>query len=306
MKKRFIFLFGIWFLLGVFLQIGFTQTTRTVGTGGNYTTLKSAFDAINAGTITGTITLQIISNTTETASAVLNSSGTGSASYTSVTIYPTTSGLSISGSLTTPLIDLNGADNVTLDGRVNQTGNADMAISNTNTGSSSYSIRLYNSAENNTLKYCYIKGSGSGAGIIYFSSSSSGNGNRNNVISNNNITNSGTRPVNAIYSSGSSGRENTSNTVSDNNIYDFLSSGFSSNGINIATASSNWVISNNSLYETTTIVPTSANTYCAIRVTTGTPHTISGNYIGGSQPLCAGTAWTVNASLTHYFVAINI
>jgi hypothetical protein len=39
------------------------QTTRTVGSGGNYATLKDAFDAINAGSITGSLTLQIISNT---------------------------------------------------------------------------------------------------------------------------------------------------------------------------------------------------------------------------------------------------
>ena len=35
-----------------------------------YTTLKAAFDAVNAGTHTGTITLGISANTTETAVAV--------------------------------------------------------------------------------------------------------------------------------------------------------------------------------------------------------------------------------------------
>ena len=47
------------------------QTTKTVGgTGANYATLKLAFDAINTGTITGAITLQITGSTTETVSAV--------------------------------------------------------------------------------------------------------------------------------------------------------------------------------------------------------------------------------------------
>ena len=61
-------------------------------TGGNpaasYTTLKGAFDAINAGTHKGVITITITSNTTETASAVLNASGVGASSYSGITISP--------------------------------------------------------------------------------------------------------------------------------------------------------------------------------------------------------------------------
>ena len=52
-----------------------------VGTGQTYPTLKSAFDDINNGTITGNIVLQITSSITESALASLNSSGSGSASY---------------------------------------------------------------------------------------------------------------------------------------------------------------------------------------------------------------------------------
>jgi len=89
----------------LFVQQGNAQTTKTVGTSGNYTTLKAAFDAINNGTITGSITLQITSNTTESATAALNASGTGSASYSSISIYPTGLGYSISGSLAAPIIN---------------------------------------------------------------------------------------------------------------------------------------------------------------------------------------------------------
>jgi len=94
--------------------------------------LKTAFDAINAGTHKGTITIQITGSTIETATAYLRASGTGSAIYTSVNIYPTVTGLSISGNLALPLIDLNGATNVTIDGRVNATGSTkDLVITNT-------------------------------------------------------------------------------------------------------------------------------------------------------------------------------
>lgn len=56
-----------------------------------YSTLTAAYTAINNGTHQGVITVHIYANTSETASATLNSSGTGSASYTSVTIVPHTS-----------------------------------------------------------------------------------------------------------------------------------------------------------------------------------------------------------------------
>ena len=80
------------FLLSVLVLItGITsaQITRTVGAGGNYATLKLAFDAINAGTLTGDVTLNIISNITDNNSAVLNAPGSGSATYSSVLIQPT-------------------------------------------------------------------------------------------------------------------------------------------------------------------------------------------------------------------------
>ena len=86
-------------VIALILCTGITQgqTTKTVGgTGANYVSLKLAFDAINAGTIKGAIILQISGNTSETASAVLNASGTGLSSYTSLLIYPTATELSIS------------------------------------------------------------------------------------------------------------------------------------------------------------------------------------------------------------------
>ena len=94
-----------------------------------YSTLKDAFDKINSGVHQGVITVYIQENTIESSAATLNASGNGSANYTSVNIYPTKTGLSVAGNLDSPLIDLNGADNVTIDGRVNATGStADLQI----------------------------------------------------------------------------------------------------------------------------------------------------------------------------------
>src|SRR5689334_2595081 len=61
---------------------GPVSVTATAGTTGptDYATLKLAFDAINAGTHQGVITIIIVGDTTETAPAVLNASGSGAAS----------------------------------------------------------------------------------------------------------------------------------------------------------------------------------------------------------------------------------
>ncbi len=274
----------------------------------SYNTLYDAFAAINAGTHTGDLVVKINDNTTEPATAVLNYSGSGSASYTSINIYPTASGLSVSGNLAAPLINLNGADNVTIDGRVNATGSAkDLIITNTNT--SGPTIQFINGACSNTVQYCTIKGASSGgvSGIIIFSTSSSTYGaTTGNYIQNNSITNSGTRPINAIYSAGTASYGNNANYILNNNIYDILRAG--TNYIYLSDNTSGWTISGNSIYETTTVVPT-YEYWCSgiyINNTSGTGFTISNNYIGGQAPLCGGSALTKTNAYNNSFYGIQL
>ena len=164
-KRLIIWVSAMFFLMTAIPTINTqAQVTLTASSGtasGSFTTLKGAFDAINAGTHTGTIVISINASTTETISAELNASGSGSASYTSINIYPTATGLSISGTLAAPLINLVGADNVTIDGRVNATGSTkSLTITNnstsnlTNVGTST--IRFINDASSNTVKYIAI------------------------------------------------------------------------------------------------------------------------------------------------------
>jgi len=114
-----------------------------------YPDLTSAFAAINAGTHQGTIGVAIMSSTTEAAPCVLNASGAGPAIYTSVTIAPGTDGVSIS--CATPagrgVIELNGADNVTIDGdNPNTAGtNRDLSIINTAAATTTYTCCPYRS-----------------------------------------------------------------------------------------------------------------------------------------------------------------
>ena len=87
MKKLFSF-----FALGLcilFMTASVNAQNVTVNPGaGSYPTLKAAFDAINAGTHTGAVTVDIVGNTSEPTAARLNASGVGAASYTSIFIAP--------------------------------------------------------------------------------------------------------------------------------------------------------------------------------------------------------------------------
>jgi hypothetical protein len=274
---------------------------------GDYLTLKAAFDAINAQPQAGNnIVVTINGSTSETASAVLNEN---TSPWNSLVIYPTAAGYAIGGNLAAPLIELNGADHVTFDGRVNQSGTtADLTLTQTGTNSSSRTIYFINAAENNVVRYCNVQGAcpGAGSGVIFFSTSTSGNGNDNNTIEYCNITNSGSRPLNVICSSGSAGSDNSGNTVSNNHVFDFFNPGYASNGIYLEANSSSWTITGNSFYETASFAPTAAVDYNMIRIsnTVGNNFTITGNYLGGSAPLCGGSAWTKTNANTNLFFGI--
>ena len=323
MNKSLLFQKAIVSFFTFFLSFtGFSQVTLTATSGtasGSFTTLKGAFDAINAGTHKGAIVIKINSSTTETVSASLTASAATSASapyYTSINIYPTTTGLSISGALAAPLINLNGADSVIIDGRVNATGSTkSLTITNTSAvvTAGTSTIRFIGDASSNTVKYCTLKGSSTdpAAGIVFFSTTTATTGNDNNTIENNDITCAAdaSRPLNAVYALGTTLKNNDNNTISNNNIYNFLSNATASQGINISSYNSGFTISNNSFYETASFTATAAVNYNVILISaatgTGNGFIISGNYIGGNTALCAGTAWTKTAQ-NNAFTAISL
>ncbi|MEI7727558.1 MAG: SprB repeat-containing protein, partial [Bacteroidota bacterium] len=289
------------------------EVTATAGTLGPtlYVNLKSAFDAINAGTHQGGITIKIIGNTTESATAFLNASAAPS-DYAFVNIYPTITGLYISGTLAAPLIDLNGAGNVTINGSLNGlNAGKDLTIINASASAASgtSTIRFINDATGNTVTNCKIMGSSTDvtAGTLFFSTGTA-TGNNGNMVNSNDITSAtnSERSVNAIFSSGISGSENSGNTISDNHIYDFLNAVYSANGIFIIDNSSGWNITGNSFYETTLFAPgIDYIDYTAINIGSGGNNfTVSGNFIGGNAPGCGGTAMTVNAAFNHTFTGI--
>jgi len=113
-------------------QISLTATAGT--TTATYTTLKDAFDAINAGTHQGGINISVTGNTTETATASLNASG-GTTNYTSVIVKPATGTTpTISGNIASASLVRILGSNVTLDGSNTASGTTkDLTFSNTST-----------------------------------------------------------------------------------------------------------------------------------------------------------------------------
>ena len=188
-------------LIGLMGACGYLDAQVTVLPGTTYTTLKAAFDAINAGTHTGAITINITGTSTETAEAVLNSSGTGAASYTSILIRPTIDAAVITGNLAAAdIIQLNGSDNVTIDG------------DNPNTAGTNKNLTITNAATSG------------GPGIIWLSCASATDGATNNTIKNCNLTGaSTTNTFVCIVSSGSTFGDiaetaNANNSYLNNNI----------------------------------------------------------------------------------------
>lgn len=159
--------------------------TATAGVMGPtmYPTLSAAIADVNAGLPQGIIGIGIMSNITETGPVVLNASGAGPALYTQLTIAPVTDGVTISGPTATGrgLIELNGADNVIIDGdNPNTAGvNRNLTIQNTASNTTTYTsvVRIalstvVTSADNVIIRNCALLGSATGRNVAGNTSSS--------------------------------------------------------------------------------------------------------------------------------------
>jgi hypothetical protein len=289
-------------------QVTVTGADATTNAGSPYTTLKAAFDNINLTSQTGnTIVISITANTTEIATATLN---TGT--WTSLTISPSGGAArTISGAMTagTALIDLNGADNVVIDGL--NTGSNSLTISNTTVSAtvSTSTIRFREDASNNTITRCTVLGSmsaglGVEGGNISFAAGVT-TGNDNNTISYCNLGNGSGLPTRCISigATGASdtdpGAANSGNIITDNKIYNYFSGTAFSTGINIITGGTSTTISNNKFYQTGSRVISAGGpqSHYAIRIvnTNGNNFQITGNTIGFADSLGTGT-YTVTTS----------
>jgi hypothetical protein len=265
--------------------------TVTIGTGGTYTTLTGAnglFSVINSCGLTGNLTANIISDITETGANALNQWSGG----WTLNIQPNGGAArTLTGSVAAPLINLNGADNVTIDG-LNTDGNSLTIINTSTSGTAGTStIRFIADASNNVIQNCTIKGSGTGTAysgtlttaVVLFATGTT-TGNDKNQLLNNNITSYSTSYATQLVASygTSAAISNDTITVTGNNLYDF----FATTGmaaINVGSNSSTWNISSNKIYQTISATTlTSANYLKAIVINTasGSGYTVNSNVIG--------------------------
>ncbi len=293
----------------LFMLAGFTLKAQNVVVSGalvgngSYADMGSAFTAVNGGAQTGaSIIINLVGNTTELASAVLNS-GT----WTSLNILPSGGAArTVSGNISGPLVDLNGATNVTING-LNTGGNA-LTISNTNTlNLSTSTIRFINDASNNVINNTTVLGSGTSLtlGTILFSTGVT-TGNNNNAISSSTISAAGVNfPTNSIYASGTVTATNNNNNILNNSISDFFNPGLISTGINLAANNSNWNITGNKLFQTAVRTYTTANTHSGILIVGGNNYTINNNVIGYSAANATGT-YSMTGTIATRFIGINV
>ncbi len=313
-------------VVAIFMTTKFSANSQNVSvTGavvsGSFPTLKDAFDAINGSSQTGnTIVIEITANTTESSTAALNA-GT----WASLTIKPSGGAArTISGAITAgnPIINLNGADNILIDG-LNSGGNS-LAISNTTSSSTTgtSTIRFINDASNNTITNCTLTSASlvapnSEGGVISFHTGTT-TGNDDNTISNCNISSvSPSVPiVKCIYLGGSSsthpGTANSGNIITGNNIFNYFSGTSFSFGVELPNNGYvNTTISSNKFYQTQSRQFTSgtAQSHFAIRVTNTNTFgiQITGNTIGYAASDGTGVyTLTSSTAIAHNFVPIQL
>ncbi len=281
---------------------------------GSLTNSGGAFEAINAaGAGTGAITiLQTGESTGELGTFSLNA-GTN---WTSIVLNPqgarTISGAVVAG---TPMINFNGADNVTFNGL--NTGGNSLTISNTTVSATSgtSTIRFETDATNNTITNCSILGSstmavGTNGGNIWFGAGSTVTGNDNNTIINCLISSAGSNlPSKGVYFSGTTTNatlNNSGNTITNNNFENIFGAALESAGIYATTGATANTFTNNKFYQTATRTWTTGALHSAIKVTNTTNaagYIITGNTIGYANN--AGTGFYNLTGSTGKFIGIS-
>ncbi|MCX6305638.1 MAG: T9SS type A sorting domain-containing protein [Bacteroidetes bacterium] len=285
--------------------------TVTVGAGGDYPSLTGVgglFQALNSKALSGNLTVNVISDLTESGTYALNKMAEDPPGNFTITIQSSaaTERL-ISGNAGVAMIRFSGAQHVTIDGRYNGAGKY-LRFRNTNTAFADFEFS--NDAVYNILRDCYWESGNTGTsnaatGAIRFYGSTGSAGNSHNQVINNVIrdfSNTSSQPYSMIFSTGSASATNSDNLIAGNEILNFTTYGvyFSANN------GDNWVITGNSLYNTLTVPLTTS--IKALNVTSGSAsngHTIAGNYIGGSAPMCGGTPWVLNTSGTFYGIYVS-
>jgi len=303
--------------------------TIPVGSAETITSLTNPgglFSLINAGTLSGNVTVNITSDlTAETGTFPLNQfAETGPGGYT-ITIQPSAAVTRlISGSTGLGLIRLDGADRVRIDGRF---GGSGQYLTFRNLSTLAPTVSFVNDAQNNIVRNCILEGNstattGNLGGVVNLGTTTGANGNDNNIITFNDIRDRSDavgRPAIGILATGTVTtlqQFNNNCTISNNTIHDFYIDGSTGQfGVSILTGNSGWNLDSNSIYQTVTRTNTLTGAVTrAINIQHPSPLAVNGgfnirnNFIGGTAPGATGGDWTLNvtpaSSIVQTFIPI--
>jgi hypothetical protein len=306
--------------LGYFV-IGTKNTTPlcgiySIGPTGNFATVTAAVNSLNTRTVSCNVVFELQTTYTGVGESFPITITYSGSSARTATFRPVAG----AGTLTTAgdpgsgfaLINFNSADYVKFDGRPGGTGTAvSWIIRNSRTASLvGPAIQFSNGATYDSLQYVRVESqnSSSTSGTIYISSYPLWTAGNNHLgIQNCDITkytSSTVTHVNAIYAYGETAFPNSYISILNNNIHSFTPGfSFEATGVTVTGTGintnygDNWTIQGNSFY--LDCAEQQLYRYTVINFIPGlssTGNTISGNYIGGGAPLCAGTTWTSGVS----------
>lgn len=295
--------------------------TITVGTGGTYqafTTASGIFNAINQATLSGNLTINVVSNITiEDGVVALNQwAESGLGGYT-VTIQSSTNanrdissiaaGYNGAAIATNGLFRLNGADRVTFNGGTGT--DRFLTFRNRNTGNFAATFNFIGDATNNTINNCIIEGAPVNTvnGVIYFGTGIA-TGNDNNTITScdiRDLTTATATPTNAMFSLGSSAALANTNTITNNNIYNYYAASGVSSGLLLSTNNTGWTITGNKFYQTVSRTAHAGDQF-VLTTTDGNGYNISNNIIGYADNAGGGTYTLGNGTTTSRFIGMQL
>jgi hypothetical protein len=310
-----------------------------------YQKLTQVANALNGSVVSGDVVFEMQSDydgTTGETFPITFNYFTRTGPYT-VTIRPAAgaTNLTTSGDPGTaiPVITINGADSITLDGRPGGVGSAiEWTFRNTRTAATVGSVFVFqNDATRDTLRFLRIEAQNTAVGnaTVLFSTSTGTLGNSNNVLASNDIRDRSDVagvPHSAINSAGTAAAPNINNVITANTIRNFTV-----NGIRLTSNSNSWIIGGNSLAEGNDIYQQAARStaFTCIGVTAGNSffigynkiyqtagvntstmtgisvigggngHTIRNNSIGGSTPARTGAAMQTTSATTSIGIVIT-
>lgn len=303
-----------------------TAGTYRVGTSStyDYPTITAAANDLNLRGITGPVVLELIdaSYTASTETFPITFGAIVGASATNnITMRPsvTSGGVSIGASNTTGIFNFDRGSYYTIDGRAGGVGSTNILNIYNNSTITGYTLNFVNDASYNSVKYTSIQGSAQSysnstytftAGTIQIGTTNFTTGNDSNSFTNCNIYDGAATPQVAVFALGTTGKSNDYNVFRNNNIYNFNGT-FNSNGtlnqssfgLYIDGNNNSYSIDSNSFYQTTArqqVSGGSTNIISAVYITAvsgttkGVDFSITGNYIGGSAPQCAGAPMSYN------------